>query len=340
MARKPVDEALFNTEPFIKRIEAPVLTRYDCPYNAALTFNAGVVKKDGAYIMLFRNDYGDYEKQRLDGTHIGLAKSDDGLHFTVEPEVKFAISDGEIWRVYDPRVSFLEGMEGKAVVTCAVDTHHGLRGGIAVTEDFKTYEFISLSAPDNRNMVLFPEKIGGKYLRLERPMPVYSRGGDRFDLWLSESYDLVHWGKSSLVLAVEDVPYANDKIGPGAPPLKTPYGWLVLFHAVDRDDSRGKNGWEDRWQKRYTIGVMLLDLEDPTRVIGVSERPIMVPEGKDETEEGFRTNVLFPCGATLEEDGKTVRIYYGAADTIVKAATAPLDDLVAVCTKKFEHKNY
>lgn len=340
MARKPVDEALFTTEPFIKRIEAPVLTRYDCPYNAALTFNAGVVKKDGAYIMLFRNDYGDYEKQRLDGTHIGLAKSDDGLHFTVDPEVKFAISDGEIWRVYDPRVSFLEGMEGRAVVTCAVDTHHGLRSGIAVTEDFKTYEFISLSAPDNRNMVLFPEKIGGKYLRLERPMPVYSRGGDRFDLWLSESYDLVHWGKSSLVLAVEDLPYANDKIGPGAPPLKTPYGWLVLFHAVDRDDSRGKNGWEDRWQKRYTIGVMLLDLEDPTRVIGVSERPIMVPEGKDETEEGFRTNVLFPCGATLEEDGKTVRIYYGAADTIVKAATAPLDDLVAVCTKKIEHKNY
>lgn len=81
MARKPVDETLFTTETFIKRNEKPVLTRFDCPYNAALTFNAGVVKKENEYIMLFRNDYGDYEKQRLDGTHIGLAKSADGLNY-------------------------------------------------------------------------------------------------------------------------------------------------------------------------------------------------------------------------------------------------------------------
>ena len=339
MARKPIDETIITTESFVVRHSEPVLTRHHCPYPAALTFNAGIVKRGEEYLMLFRNDYGDYEKQRLDGTHIGLARSADGIHFTVDPEVKFALSDGEIWRVYDPRITFLEDMDGVAVVTCAVDTHHGVRGGIALTEDFKSFRFISLSAPDNRNMVLFPEKIGNNYVRLERPMPVYSRGGDRFDMWISESPDLVYWGKSRLVLGVEDVPYANDKIGPGAPPLKTPQGWLVLFHAVDRDDSRGKNGWEDRWQKRYTIGAALLDLKDPSQVIGISERPIMVPQGKDEVEEGFRTNVLFPCGATLEDDGKTVRIYYGASDTLVKTATAPLEDLLAVCTKKVSHKH-
>lgn len=329
MARRMVDESLFTTEKYIERRPEPVLTWKDCPYNAALTFNAGVVKHNGEYVMLFRNDYGDYDQQRLHGTHIGLAKSSDGLHFTVDPDVKFSISDGEIRRVYDPRITY---MDGEAIVCCAVDTNHGIRGGIAKTTDFKTYEMISLSAPDNRNMVLFPEKINGEYVRLERPMPVYSRGGDRFDIWLSYSKDLVYWGKSELVLATEDVPYCNDKIGPGAPPLKTDAGWLVLFHAVDRDDSRGKNGWEDRWQKRYTIGAMLLDLNDPSKVLGYSEKPIMVPETYDEVAEGFRTNVLFPCGAILEDDKKTVRIYYGASDTVVKVATAPLDKLLASCT--------
>jgi len=331
MARKPVNESLFTTEAYISRRNEPVLTYRDCPYPAALTFNAGVVKHENEYIMLFRNDYGDYEKEILSGTHIGLARSHDGYHFHVDPDVKFSISDGEIRRVYDPRITFIDG---QAIVSCAVDTNHGIRGGIAVTDDFKDYRLISLSAPDNRNMVLFPEKINGEYVRLERPMPVYSRGGDRFDMWLSYSKDLVYWGKSQLVLATEDVPYCNDKIGPGAPPLKTDAGWLVLFHSVDRDDTRGKNGWENCWQKRYTIGVALLDLNDPSKVLGFSEKPIMVPETHDEITEGFRTNVLFPCGAILDDDGKNVRIYYGAADTVVKVANAPLSSLIESCTGK------
>ena len=84
-------------------------------------------------------------------------------------------------------------------------------------DDFHSFEILSLSVPDNRNMVLFPGKVGGQYVRLERPMPIYSRGGiDRFDLWLSDSPDLAYWGNSLCVLGVEDVPFANDKIGPGA----------------------------------------------------------------------------------------------------------------------------
>lgn len=331
MARKPVNESLFHTPEYVTRREQPVLTFRDCPYKAALTFNAGVVYHDGLYRMLFRNDYGDYEAQRLEGTNIGLAVSQDGYHWTVDPETTFQLADGDIWRAYDPRITYIDG---EAIVCFAADTHHGIRGGIARTKDFKTYDVLSLSVPDNRNMVLFPEKIGGRYVRLERPMPVYSRGGDRFDIWLSESPDLVYWGKSRLVLGTEDVPYCNDKIGPGAPPIRTPYGWLMLFHSVDRDDSRGKNGWEGCWQKRYVIGAALLDLEDPSHVLGISETPIMVPETHDEVVEGFRTNVLFPCGAILEEDGKTVRIYYGASDTVVKCATAPLDKLIASCTGK------
>ena len=137
---------------------------------------------------------------------------------------------------------------------------------------------------------------------------------------------------SAPLLAVEHVPYANDKIGPAAPPIKTEKGWLTLFHAVDRDESRGKHGWEDKWTKRYTAGIMLLDLEDPTKVIGMSKVPLIAPETKYEVEEGFRASVIFPGGMLLEDDGE-VKIYYGASDTVECLATANVDELLALCTE-------
>ncbi|MBO7318857.1 MAG: glycosidase, partial [Clostridia bacterium] len=188
--------------------------------------------------------------------------------------------------------------------------------------------------PDNRNMVLFPEKINGKYVRLERPFPVYSRGGtDRFDLWLSTSPDLVFWGETELVLAVEDVPWANDKVGPAAPPIKTDKGWLTTFHAVDKNNRRRKNGWERAWKKRYCAGIMLLDLEDPTKIVGMSKLPLIAPETYYETQSGFRKHVIFPGGMILEDNGE-VKIYYGASDTVECLATADVNDLIALCTEK------
>ncbi|PNT91567.1 glycoside hydrolase family 130 protein [Clostridium thermosuccinogenes] len=318
-----------ESSPVIKRYENnPVLSYKDVPYNAALIFNAGVAKYQGKYVMVFRNDYGSVEERRLDGTNLGLAFSDDGIHWEVQDKPCFDLKDEEILRAYDPRLTV---MDGKVYMCFAVDTRHGIRGGIAVTEDFEKFEIISMTVPDNRNMVLFPEKIGGKYVRLERPFPVYGRGGkDRFDIWISDSPDLVYWGNSKLLLGVENVPYANDKIGPGAPPVKTEKGWLTTFHAVDLDPSRGKNGWESAWKKRYCAGIMLLDLEDPSKVIGLCKDPLIAPETDYETVDGFRTNVIFPGGMILEDDGE-VKIYYGAADTVECLATAHVDDLIKLC---------
>jgi beta-1,4-mannooligosaccharide/beta-1,4-mannosyl-N-acetylglucosamine phosphorylase len=319
-----------KSSPVIMRHpENPLLTADDIPFKASLIFNAGIARYQGQYIMVFRNDYEfDPDTYGCTATNLGIAYSDDGIHWEVKPEPIFDNIDWSLRgfrRAYDPRLTVIDGH----IAMCfAVDTEHGVQGGIALTDDFDSWEIMSLSAPDNRNMVLFPEKVGGRYVRLERPFPVYSRGGiERFDVWISDSPDLRDWGNHRLLLAVEDVPFANTKLGPGAPPIKTEHGWLTTFHAVDTDPGRGKNGWEDKWQKRYTTGLMLLDLDDPGKIVGLYKEPLMAPETPYEVETGFRTNVIFPGGMLLEDNGE-VKIYYGAADTVECLATAYVDDLL------------
>ncbi len=320
-----------TSSPVIKRWEGnPVLTAEDVSYPATLIFNAGVAKYQGKYVMVFRNDYfPDGRTPVIGNTTLGIAYSDDGITWKAEPGPIFQIDwpYDDVIRAYDPR---LIPLEGRIAMCFALDTAHGVRGGIALTDDFAHWEIMSVSAPDNRNMVLCPEKIGGKYVRLERPFPVYSRGWqERFDIWISDSPDLRYWGHSELLLGVEDVAYADAKLGPAAPPVKTPKGWLTTFHAVDKDETRGKNGWEDVWQKRYTAGIMLLDLENPYHIVGLYEEPLMAPETPYEADEGFRQNTIFPGGMILEDDGE-VKLYYGAADTVECLATASLDDLLAL----------
>lgn len=327
---KPTD---YKPSNVITRYPTPVLTYKEVPYESNLTFNAGITHDKNQYVMLFRNDYGCTQPEweagkRFKGTNIGLAHSDDGIKWKVYEKPVFDLKSDEFERAYDPRITYLDG---RYYVCFAADTKHGVCGGICVTDDFEHYEILSMSTPDNRNMVLFPEKINGMYVRLERPMPVYSRSGrEQFDIWMSESPDLKFWGNSRLVLGGESVPYCNTKIGPGAPPLKTEKGWLTIFHAVDYDETRGKNGWEESWKKRYVIGIMLLDLNDPSKVIGMSKSPLMVPEGPMELSGGFRDNALFPCGMIGDGQGN-VRIYYSAGDAVVRMAVAKEEDLIALC---------
>ena len=311
----------------------PILTPADVPYPANLVFNAGVAKYKGRYVMVFRNDYGYDGVRYFGGTNLGIAFSEDGLKWTVEQEPFIRleqVKSEEIGRIYDPRLTVIDD---ELFMCFAVDTKHGVRGGIGkISEDLKSMEVISICVPENRNMVLFPEKVNGMYIRLERPMPVYSFGRDKFDIWMSKSPDLKFWGESELVLGVEHVPFADNKIGPAAPPIKTEKGWLTTFHAVDVDPTRGKNGWEPRWTKRYTAGIMLLDLNDPSKVVGMCKYPLLLPDAPYEAEGGFRNNVIFPGGMVLEDNGE-VKIYYGAADTVECVATSTVDELLALCTE-------
>jgi beta-1,4-mannooligosaccharide/beta-1,4-mannosyl-N-acetylglucosamine phosphorylase len=311
---------------FISRFSGnPILTRKDVPYPAELVFNAGVIKRRGAYYMIFRNDRGHIEHTLFESYELGMAYSDDGLAWKVHEKPVFAVPDSrdpEIQRFYDVR---LTEIEDEVYATMAVETKHGLRAGIGTTRNFVDLRMLSMSLPDNRNLVLYPERINGKFVRMERP---FTLSNNRcYDIWMSESPDMRHWGNSRLVVRHEDIPDATAKMGPGTPPIRTEKGWLSLIHAVDFDPSRGKNGYEPLWQKRYCAYAMLQDIRDPSKVLGISREPVLAPEAEYEISGGFRNNVIFPMALIDEGDG-TARIYYGAADTVMCMATAPIDALI------------
>jgi predicted GH43/DUF377 family glycosyl hydrolase len=305
------------TGAIVKRYEGnPILTKDDVPYPVVTVHNAGMIKHDGRYVMLFRS-------HRRNGRSIlGLAESDDGFHFQVRPDPfmvpasKGVFATYEEYGVEDPRIC---AMEGRYLITYSAYSRHGVRIGLARTEDFESVERISLiTEADYRNVVIFPRTFGGRYARLDRPHSEISP----WSIWISYSPDLVHWGDSRLVMKPLQYHWDEMKIGPGATPFETDHGWLHIYHGVfpTMDGSV------------YRLGVALHDLEDPARILGVSDEWILQPEDPWEVT-GYVHNVVFTCGAIPEDDG-TVKIYWGGADTVMCVGTARISDLVELCLKK------
>ena len=173
-----------------------------------------------------------------------------------------------------------------------------------------------ITLPENKNVVLFPEKIGGRYAKLDRPMTQTSRRGD---IWISFSPDLLHWGDPRPVMTPRPRKWDSHKIGPGAPPLKTDAGWLIIYHGV-RATAAGL---------LYRLGAALLDREEPWRVIGRVSEAILSPIAPEDFQ-GNVGNVVFTCGAILEDDGE-LKVYYGAADQVMCLATARVEEVIALC---------
>ncbi len=298
----------------IKRYEKnPILTKDDIPYPVATVHNAGVTKYKGRYIMIFRSHL-------TNGRSIlGLARSDDGYHFKVDKTPFMTPAGSGVFREYeeygveDPRVTFIDG---EYVITYSAYSRHGVRIGLAKTGDFEKIErFALITEADYRNVVIFPEKFNGLYVRLDRPHSEISP----WSIWISYSPDLHYWGDAKVIM--KPVPYHWDqmKIGPGAPPFKTEQGWLNIYHGV----------FPTMGGCVYRLGAALHDLNDPARVIGVSDHWILQPEEPYEIS-GYVHNVVFTCGAVPEEDG-TVKIYWGGADTVMCVGTAQIHDLVKLC---------
>lgn len=300
--------------PLVQRDKKnPILTRDDVPYPVGTIHNAGVVKHDGRYIMLFRSH-----------THngrsiIGKAESKDGFEFKVDPSpflvpaTEGVFADYEAFGVEDLRIT---PIDGEYLLTYSAYSRHGVRVALARTRDFETVERVSLiTQADLRNVVIFPEKFNGRYARLDRPHSEITP----WSIWISYSPDLIHWGDSQMLIKPEPYHWDEMKVGPGAPPFKTDSGWLSIYHGV----------FQTMAGAVYRLGVALHDLDDLSIIRGVSDQWILQPEDPWEVS-GYVPNVVFTCGAVPEDDG-TVKIYWGGADTVMCAGTAVIADLVQLC---------
>lgn len=288
----------------------PILTREQWFHTVNAVFNAGAVIFEGETLLLVRVE------DRSGISHLSIARSSDGYtDWRIEPEPSFQaiLADyHEAWGIEDPRITKC-GDEYMIVYTGFS------RGGplvrLASTRDFRTFERRrTLMPPDDKDATLFPCQFDGRWALLHRP----SSRMDQAHIWLSWSPDLRHWGDSKvLVHARHGGWWDANKIGIGPPPLLTEYGWLILYHGV-RTTAAGSI---------YRLGFAMLDRDNPGLVLVRGNEWVFGPESEYE-RSGDVPDVVFPCGWILEDDRRTIRLYYGAADTTVCVATGDLEEIV------------
>ncbi len=308
----------------------PILTRRQIPeipphlVDVTSVFNPGAAFFLGKYRLVLR------VQNRGRETFFVTAESADGVNFTVAPR-ELRIEGLErvketIYHAYDARLTVLDGV---CYMMFAMDMDGGCRLGLARTADFVRFEFLGIVGDgDIRNGVLFPEKVGGKYLRLDRPNRQTHDGGPTSGsvIWLSESDNLLSWRPVKPVLEGR-WHYWDELIGPGAPPVKTREGWLCVYHGVATHFA-GVN--------IYQAGVFLLDLEEPSKVVARGRQNILEPRELYELA-GQVPNVVFPSGMIVEQydaagfalPDSRVLVYYGAADTAVGLAITTVRELLA-----------
>ncbi len=275
-------------------------------------FNPGAIKYGDEYIMMM--DVGTLAQPIV----LWMARSKDGVHFTPDPvPVKWPDSDPIHYEdcVYDPRITQIG--DEYYILYASSNASIGVRIGIVKTLDFKIFERVSVGSElGNRNGVLFPEKINGLYCRLDRP---FGNPREPSDIWVSYSPDLVYWGRSQQVMSPRTAHWDNHKIGAGAVPIRTEKGWLIIYHGTTTTGSG----------IIYRLGVAMLDINDPSKVISRGDDAVLWPEHPYELS-GRVDNVVFTCNAIVEPD-ESVKIYYGAADTCIGLAETRLSDLVDAC---------
>jgi len=303
-----------SAEPEVRleRVGAePVLRpRQHVPWERDAVLNAAAIHDGRRFHLFYR---GITHTPRRNMSCIGHAWSEDGVRFerADEPVLRCGTSPDRTQGVEDPRIVRLDGVYHLCYVTWNEVT---VNIGLATSRDLFTWEdhgiiFGHEQFGNNKNASLWPERIDGQYALIHRPMGfAWGREPHPLDMWLSLSPDLRTWrGHRRLLRARRgEVDWEHTKIGLGAPPFRTEQGWLMVYHAVDKDFV-------------YRLGLVLLDLEDPTRELRRSARPILEPEIGWEVE-GDTRNVVFTCGAVLL--GTELWVYYGGADTVIGLARA------------------
>jgi len=286
----------------------PVIPRDLIPCSNSI-FNSAVVPFNGGFAGVFRCD----DTRRNMQLHVG--RSRDGIDWELEHErLEFECDIPEIARFeygYDPRVCWLE--DRYYVTWC--NGYYGPTIGVAYTHDFETFtQMENAYLPYNRNGVMFPRKIGGKYAMLSRPS---DRGHTPFgDVYYSESPDMTHWGCHRFAMGTRGG-WQSTKVGAGPIPIETTEGWLLIYHGV----LTSCNGFV------YSMGAALLDLERPWEVLHRGGPFLMAPRTLYECV-GDTPNVVFPCAALTDAPTGRVAIYYGGADTVTCLAFGLVDEII------------
>ena len=285
----------------------PILAPTNRSWENKAVFNCAVIdcKEDGIIRILYRA-IGDDNISR-----IGLAESVDGIHITdrypepiISPEnelEKLGIEDPRITKIGD--TYYITYVAASHYPDDISDTHWRVRTCCMTTKDFVKFDKIGCLLPDidNKDVVLFPEKINGKYYMLHRIMP---------DIWIAESDDLLNWTNHRILFSPGPKgSWDCNRIGAGAPPIRTEQGWLNFYHGVDDN-------------MVYSVGTFLLKIDDPMVILERDAEPMLTPEEHYE-REGLVPNVVFTCGV-LRKDPTTYYIYYGGADKVIGLAIASI----------------
>lgn len=291
-------------------VDNPLIALEDLPLKCSDIWNAGAIRVDGEYILLITIE-------TLEGRYcIYQARSRDGQHFVVQdrpfmaPCSDAACAPHESFGIRDPRITPLDGTY---YITYVAAGDHGLRLGLARTDDFVSVETLGfISQVDYKNGILLPRKINGRYALLERP-------NEGSSIWISYSDDLVFWGDSTVVMTPRRGYWDANLIGASAPPIEFDGGWLLIYYG-EKSTSAGP---------LVRLGAAILDAGNPGKVVARSNIPILSPRERYE-RMGDVPNVIFSCGVLLEDDG-FVRVYYGASDSCICLGRAALGEIAQIC---------
>ncbi len=301
----------------------PILSADQWPYPARSVFNPGaVILADGTTLLLCRVEDG------RGHSHLCAARSANGIDgWEIDPEPTLRADPvnhpEEMWGVEDPRITWVPALMQYAVVYTAC-TPDGPGAALALTRDFITYERLGvIMTPEDTAAAPVSRRFGDNWALVHRPV-----SSARAPMWLSYSVDLRHWGNHRLMLeARRGARWDGARIGLFPPPVETPGGWLVIYHGV-RMTGAGTI---------YRLGVALFDRDAPDECLKRGDEWSFGPTDPGELN-GDVGNVVFPCGTTLDADGDTLRMYYGAADTSICLATASAKELLEWLDAHDAHK--
>jgi beta-1,2-mannobiose phosphorylase / 1,2-beta-oligomannan phosphorylase len=303
-----------NRELLDRHPANPILTAENWPYPVNAVFNPAAAALDGTTVLLARVE------DRRGISHLTVARSENGVDgWSIEPTPLLEPDDetaSEQWGFEDPRVVWVEEL-ARWVITCTAYGPAGPAVFLATTADFVTIERYGIVRhPEDKNAALLPHRIDGRWVLLHRPKTEF--GGGRGEIVLSRSPDLFSWSAPEQVLQPRAGAWWDSlRVGLGPPPVRTEHGWLLIYHGVK----------ETVGGEVYRIGVALLALDEPTRVLHRLPTWILAPLAPYE-RTGDVPNVVFPCGLVHDPQTDEVRLYYGAADSSICLATAQLADVV------------